>query len=172
VRVVGLRQAGRSNLPIDTALIGALHVDYLKSRDLSGEATLHHTLFQTSTIDALLDGNYDGDVSFAELQARADFGLGTFDALDGEMIALDGDFYQIRADGAAYPVDVRTKTPFAAVTIFEPALSQALDSAMDFSTLCARVDRLYDDGSTCCAVRVDGHFEHVRTRSVPRQRKP
>ena len=159
-------------MPIDTALVGALHVDYLESRDLAVEETLHHSLFQTSTIDALLDGNYDGDVSFAELQARGDFGLGTFDALDGEMIALDGDFYQIRADGAAYPVDVRTKTPFAVVTIFEPALSETLDSAMDFSTLCARVDRLYDDAGTCCAVRVDGDFEHVRTRSVPRQRKP
>jgi len=159
-------------LPIDTALVGALYVDYLESRDLAVEEALHHSLFQTSTIDALLDGNYDGDVSFAELRARGDFGLGTFDALDGEMIALDGDFYQIKADGAAYPVDVRTKTPFAVVTIFEPALSQTLDSAMDFSTLCTRVDQLYDDAGTCCAVRVDGDFEHVRTRSVPRQHKP
>lgn len=159
-------------MPIDSALVGALHVEYLEGRELAGEATLHHTLFQTSTIDALLDGNYDGDVSFAELRAHGDFGLGTFDALNGEMIALDGDFYQIRADGVAYPVDERAQTPFAVVTIFEPALSQTLDSAMDFAALCARVDRLFDDASTCCAVRVDGHFEHVRTRSVPRQRKP
>ncbi|MBA2535093.1 MAG: acetolactate decarboxylase [Rubrobacter sp.] len=159
-------------MPIDTALVGALHVDYLESRDLAGGETLHHTLFQTSTIDALLDGNYDGDVSFAELQARGDFGLGTFDALDGEMIALDGDFYQIRADGEAYPVDERARTPFAVVTIFEPAMSQTLDSAMDLAALCACVDQLFDEASTCCAVRVDGHFEHVRTRSVPRQRKP
>jgi acetolactate decarboxylase len=159
-------------MPIDTRLVGALHVDYLESRDLAGEKPFHHTLFQTSTIDALLDGNYDGDVSFAELKARGDFGLGTFDALDGEMIALDGDFYQIRADGEAYPVDEHAKTPFAVVTIFEPALSETLDSAMDLAALYARVDQLFDDASTCCAVRVDGHFEHVRTRSVPRQHKP
>ncbi|MBA3390836.1 MAG: acetolactate decarboxylase, partial [Rubrobacter sp.] len=90
-------------MPVDTALIGALHVEYLKRRDLhGGEEHLHHTLFQTSTIDALLEGKYDGDVSFAELADRGDFGLGTFDALDGEMIALDGDFYGVRADGRAY----------------------------------------------------------------------
>lgn len=159
-------------MPIDSALVGALHVDYLESQDLALEETLHHTLFQTSTIDALLDGNYDGDVSFAELRAHGDFGLGTFDALDGEMVALDGGFYQIRADGGAYPVDERTQTPFAVVTIFEPSLSQTLDSPMDFAALCARVDRLFDDASSCCAVRVDGHFEHVKARSVPRQRKP
>ena len=76
-------------MPIDTALVGALHVEYLRERDFSGDEHLHHTLFQTSTIDALLEGKYEGDVSFAELGDRGDFGLGTFDALDGEMVCLD-----------------------------------------------------------------------------------
>jgi len=80
-------------MAIDTALIGALHVEYLKKRDLGEDARSHHTLFQTSTIDALLEGEYDGDISFAELEERGDFGLGTLEALDGEMIALDGGFY-------------------------------------------------------------------------------
>src|ERR671916_2337447 len=119
-------------MAIDTALIGALHVEYLKKRDLGEEARgeeargegarPHHTLFQTSTIDALLEGEYDGDVSFAELEGRGDFGLGTLDALDGEMIALDGGFYQVRSDGRAYAVERRAKTPFAVVTFFEPNL--------------------------------------------------
>ena len=158
-------------MPIDTALIGALHVDYLQSRDLAQEQHLHHTLFQTSTIDALLDGNYDGDVSFAELEERGDFGLGTLEALDGEMIALDGDFYQIRADGKAYAVDGKTKTPFAVVTFFEPSISETLGAA-SLADLCERVDRLSGDAAVCCGVRVDGHFDHVRTRSVPRQHRP
>src|SRR3712207_8423939 len=85
-------------MPIDTALIGALHVEYFERQGLREGEYPHHTLFQTSTIEALLDGNYEGDVTFAELEDRGDFGLGTFDALDGEMIALDGDFYQVRAD--------------------------------------------------------------------------
>jgi acetolactate decarboxylase len=159
-------------VPIDTALVGALHVDYIGRRDLAKDDPLHHTLFQTSTIDALLDGNYDGDVSFAELAERGDFGLGTLDALDGEMVALDGSFYQIRADGRVYSVDTRTRTPFAVVTVFEPGLSQTLDATTDLAALSARVDRLLGDTSVCCAIRVDGRFEYVRTRSVPRQRKP
>ena len=158
-------------MPIDTALVGALHVDYIGRRDLAEDDPLHHTLFQTSTIDALLDGNYDGDVSFAELEAHGDFGLGTFDALDGEMVALDGAFYQIRADGRAYPVASQTKTPFAVVTCFEPALSETL-GATNLAALCERVDQLAADTSVCCGVRVDGRFAYVRTRSVPRQSRP
>src|SRR5215218_5350169 len=123
-------------MPIDTALVGALHVNYIGRRDLSENEPLHHTLFQTSTIDALLDGNYDGDVSFAELAERGDFGLGTLDALDGEMIALDGDFYQIKSDGRAYSIRGETKTPFAVVTFFEPALSETLDATEDLAALC------------------------------------
>src|SRR5215210_4372892 len=101
-----------------------------------GGERLHHTLFQTSTVDALLEGKYDGDVSFAELEARGDFGLGTLDALDGEMICLDGNFYQIKSDGRAYPVDGRARTPFAVVTVFEPDMSETLSTPMSFEALC------------------------------------
>jgi acetolactate decarboxylase len=159
-------------MPIDTALAGALHVEYLKKRDLGEDARPHHTLFQTSTIDALLEGKYDGDVSFAELEDRGDFGLGTLDALDGEMLALDGDFYQVKADGRAYPVGKHLRTPFAVVTFFEPNLSRMLATPMDFEALGAYLDRLVGDETSCYAVRVDGRFDYVKTRSVPRQRKP
>jgi acetolactate decarboxylase len=159
-------------MPIDTALVGALHVEYLKKRDLGEEVRVHHTLFQTSTIDALLGGKYDGDVSFAELENRGDLGLGTLDALDGEMIALDGDFYQVKADGRAYAIDRRANTPFAVVTFFEPNLSSTLATPVDLRAFCAYLDRLVGGEASCYAVRMDGHFEYVKTRSVPRQRKP
>src|ERR671916_2430800 len=110
-------------MPIDTALVGALHIEYLREQDLGGDEHLHHTLFQTSTIDALLEGKFEGDVSFAELEDRGDFALGTLDALDGEMVALDGSFYQVKADGRAYAIAGGTRTPFAVVTFFEPGLS-------------------------------------------------
>jgi acetolactate decarboxylase len=159
-------------MPIDTALVGALHVDYLKKRNLEGDQHAHHTLFQTSTIDALLEGKYDGDVSFAELQERGDFGLGTLDALDGEMIALEGRFYQVKADGRAYDIDKRQRTPFAVVTFFEPTLSRTLAKPMDYETFVAYLDRLVSSETSCYAVCVDGWFDYVKTRSVPRQRKP
>jgi acetolactate decarboxylase len=159
-------------MAIDTALIGALHVEYLKKRDLGEGVRTHHTLFQTSTVDALLDGKYDGDVSITELEDRGDFGLGTLEALDGEMIALDGGFYQVRSDGRAYTVDGRVKTPFAVVTFFEPNLARSLVTPLDLGTFCAGLDRVVGGEASCYAIRADGHFEYVKSRSVPRQRKP
>ena len=60
-----------------------------------------HVLFQASTIGALLDGAFDGDLSFAELAQHGDLGLGTLNGLDGEMIALDGEFFRADADGGS-----------------------------------------------------------------------
>jgi acetolactate decarboxylase len=159
-------------MPIDSALVGALHVEYLREQVLGGDERLHHTLFQTSTVDALLEGKYEGDVSFAELADRGDFGLGTFDALDGEMICLDGDFFQVKADGLAYAVDGKVRTPFAVVTLFEPDTCQTLSMPIDFEALCDHLDKIIGGGAVCAAIRVDGRFEYIKTRSVPRQRRP
>src|SRR5918997_934772 len=165
-------ECGVTLMSIDSALVGALHVEYLRERDLGGDEHLHHTLFQTSTVDALLEGKYEGDVSFAELEGRGDFGLGTLDALDGEMICLDGNFFQVKADELAYSVEGKARTPFAVVTVFEPDTSKTLSKPMDFEGLCDHLDRVIDGGATCCAIRVDGCFDHVKTRSVPHQHKP
>src|ERR1700733_13521180 len=75
-------------------------------------------VYQTSTMAALLDGIYDGDVTIAELLGHGDFGLGTFNHLDGEMVVLDGTCYRLRADGSATVAGPDDLTPFAAVTQF------------------------------------------------------
>ena len=160
-------------MPIDSDLIGALLVERMGKRDVLVTEHSHHTLFQTSTIDALLDGNYEGDLSFAELRAQGDFGLGTFEALDGEMIGLDGDFYQVKADGLAYKVDEQMKTPFAVVTFFEPRETREISAPTDYAALRALLDEVVtSDAETCRAVRAEGYFSYVKTRSVPHQRKP
>jgi acetolactate decarboxylase len=159
-------------MPIDSGLIGALHVERFRERDMRVDEHPHHTLFQTSTIDALLDGNYEGEIDFAELDAYGDFGLGTFDALDGEMVGIDGAYYQVRADGRAYEVDRQMKTPFAVVTFFEPREILPFTNSMDYTALLTYLDAVAGDRAICHAVRVEGHFYYVKTRSVPRQHKP
>jgi alpha-acetolactate decarboxylase len=57
-------------------------------------------VYQTSTMGALLAGVYEGNVTVGELLHHGDFGLGTFNALDGEMLVLDGACYQLRNDAA------------------------------------------------------------------------
>src|SRR6478736_3153623 len=59
----------------------------------------HHTLYQVSTAAALVEGIYQGAVRVGTLREHGDLGLGTFENLDGEMVIVDGRFFQARSDG-------------------------------------------------------------------------
>ena len=93
-----------------------------------------NTVYQASTIDALLAGVYDGDLTLRELRAHGDFGIGTFDDLDGEMVLLDGEFNQIKADGGVYVPSLDGETPFAAVCAFRPDKTFAIPEGADLET--------------------------------------
>src|SRR4051794_12048137 len=91
--------AGRLPAPmLDETWIRSLHVESMRRADLHEERA-SHVLCQASTIGALLDGAFEGDLSFAELAEHGDLGLGTLNHLDGEMIAIDGEFFRADADG-------------------------------------------------------------------------
>ena len=76
-------------------------------------------LYQVSTLQALMQGAYDGVVTFGELRRHGDTGIGTFQSLDGEMVMLDGRAYQVRSDGNILPVPHGQLTPFATVAFFK-----------------------------------------------------
>jgi len=156
---------------LDERWIRALHVEAMRERDLHAERE-HHVLFQASTIGALLDGAYDGDLSFAELAVHGDLGLGTLNGLDGEMIALDGRFYRADVDGAVGEVAASALTPFAVVTRFDPVIEARIEEPLDHDGLLAKLDGLIPAEAPSCAIRLDGRFESVRARSVPRQQPP
>jgi len=129
-------------------------------------------LFQTSTLSALSEGDFDGDLTYKDLRQHGDFGLGTFDDLDGEMVALAGEFYQIKADGKAYPVEDVMETPFAVVTFFELDKTVSLDKTLDYEQLKQYLDSMLPDGNIFYAIKVEGAFKYIKARSVPAQSKP
>ena len=143
---------------LDERWIRSLHVESMRRADLHAEHE-PHVLFQASTIGALLDGAFDGDLSFAELAEHGDLGLGTLNRLDGEMIALDGEFFRADVDGRVTRWPRRTKTPFAVVTEFEPTVEERLEGQLGHADLLARLDALLPAGASSCAVRLDGRFE-------------
>ncbi len=130
------------------------------------------TVHQISLLSSLLEGHYDGLTTFRELKNYGDTGIGTFAALDGEMIALDGQFFQVKADGIAYSVTEEMSTPFACVTYFEADQAADIVEPVDFSQFQAYVDNMISNKNLFYAIKATGSFSHVQTRSVPAQQKP
>lgn len=130
------------------------------------------TVYQTSTINALLEGVYDGQETCGALKRRGDLGIGTFNALDGEMVMVGGRIYRVSADGQATEVPDSTRTPFAAVTFFDSERIIDLPKGTDYARMQKRLDSAMPGIALPYAIRMVGRFDYVKTRSVPRQSKP
>jgi hypothetical protein len=63
-------------MAFEERMVRSLHVGTMAAADLTGGHD-HRTLFQASTIAALLEGRYEGDVTFGALALQGDTGLGT-----------------------------------------------------------------------------------------------
>jgi acetolactate decarboxylase len=129
-------------------------------------------IFQVSTISALVAGIYDGDTPYTQIMKHGDFGVGTFNALDGEMAAVDGAFFHLHSDGSVVPADPAALTPFAAVTFFRADAEIDFETPSSRSELLALVDATVPSRNLFYAIRIDGRFGSVTTRTAARQTKP
>jgi acetolactate decarboxylase len=125
-----------------------------------------HTLFQVSTSGALVQGIYERAVSSSFLLNYGDFGLGTFENLDGEMVVLDGAIYQARSDGKVLNITDDVGTPFAVVTHFTADQDQIIESASSFEEITKICDQYRDSDNLFYAFRIDGRFAHIHTRAM------
>lgn len=157
---------------IDDRLIGALHVRALDRAGLDRDTAAEHLAVQAGTLDALMAGGYDGDTTLAELLRLGDTGIGTVQALDGELIILDGHPYAAHADGSVTALSPLVRTPFAVVTPFVADATSTIDASLDFDALHDAIDATAPVGASVLAVRIDGTFCDLVLRSVERQSKP
>jgi acetolactate decarboxylase len=132
---------------------------------------VQHTLYQVSTATALVEGIFQGAVRVGDLRRHGDLGLGTFEQLDGEMVVVDGRFYQVKADGSVHEVEDDVLSPFAAITTFSPDIAVTLDHCPDLAHLTAAFDSLRSSENLFFAIRVDGRFDFIHTRAMRRTRE-
>ena len=129
-------------------------------------------LYQVSVLSALMKGDYDGKVTLQEIRRHGDFGIGTFDRLDGEAIELDGVFYQVRSDGTVRRLSGTTKAPFAMATFFDTDMEFPVTRVSDYGSLQKFIDSRMPTRNIPYAFRIDGTFRYIKARSVPAQNKP
>jgi acetolactate decarboxylase len=142
------------------------------SSSVATPADSRETLYQYATLSALMAGVYDGSLTISELLRHGDQGLGTLNHLDGEMVVLDGKAYQIAYDGSVRQVSGDQLTPFAVTTDFDADIMFKAAAPMTFDELKAAIDRSRPSGNLPYAIRIEGTFASLKTRSVPAQAKP
>ena len=130
------------------------------------------TLFQIEAFNTFSSGKYDGYMTYSELAEHGDFGIGTFNELDGEMIALDGIFYQIPYDGKPKQVEPSMTAPYATVTFFEADQTKTLSGPINYSDIKTEIQSILPTENAIYAIRISGTYVYAQTRSIPAQIKP
>ncbi|MFY9137535.1 acetolactate decarboxylase [Zwartia sp.] len=124
----------------------------------------HHTLHQVSTSAALVQGVYQGCVNVGTIKTHGDFGLGTFDMLDGEGMMLDGHVYQALGDGSVNEPPDSASAPFWVSAEFEADRSAVIETVNSWEELCTHIDGLRLSDNLFTAIRIDGVFDDIHYR--------
>lgn len=131
-----------------------------------------HAVYQYSPLNSLMSGVYEGGKTISELVKHGDFGMGTVNGLDGELVIVDGHAYQIRSDGRVIVLGGRTKVPFAQVCFFSPQQSFIISGGVSLEAAKALIDSKLNSRNIFHAIKIKGLFSRVKARSVPKQIKP
>ena len=127
-------------------------------------------IYQTGTINSLVNAVYDGDRNISWIRTQGDFGLGALPMMDGELIVCDGVFYRADANAdLSIPADDAI-LPFAVVSHFKP--DQRLDLLnTDFAETVDYRAGYIASKNLIYTVMIDGLFTRVHLRSEKCQPK-
>src|ERR1035437_7958144 len=95
----------------------------------------NHSIYQLSTIEILMAGNYNGQKTIEYLSKKGDFGIGTFNALDGEMIIYKGIIYKAKSDGTVQQANANETSPYASLCYFSQSIDFTLKNIRSLAEL-------------------------------------
>ena len=130
-------------------------------------------MYQISTLQALMLGYSRGVVTVRELLRHGEIGLGTFQDVNGEMIALDGKVYKADNAGRVTEADRMTGVPFAAVAFMDEAEEFELEEGSCIEDLKKQLNVIVDADfglNSMYVLRMEGHFSRIKARSEEGQR--
>ncbi|BEI83682.1 hypothetical protein CcaverHIS002_0402860 [Cutaneotrichosporon cavernicola] len=129
-------------------------------------------LYQWSVVSALVDGVASNGLPMSDLLLHGDHGLGTFRGMQGELIVLDGQGYQMRHDGTTRPIDLSPSgdiTPFSMITFFSPTIS-TMASITEKNGVEPILAALTPNARNAhIAFRLDGAFKSITCRTAEGQ---
>jgi acetolactate decarboxylase len=128
-------------------------------------------LFQLAAFNTFSAGNYSGFMNYSELSKHGDFGIGTLDGLNGEMLALNGVFYQIPSDGNPVQIAPSETAPYATITYFSTDKSFTV-ADLNYTQLKTQLDSALSSQDAIYAIKVSGTFDYAQTRSPQKQSQP
>lgn len=125
-------------------------------------------IYHYSVMDAMRNGVYKGDITVKKLRDKGNFGLGTYNFLDGEMIVLDGNFYRIASSGQVTKAESEREVPFASLVVFSADKEYEISGIATIEALQNEIRNRLPSSNKPYALRIECSFESIVTGGAKR----
>lgn len=133
-----------------------------------------HTLYQLALFQSVALGEYYGFRTVAQFKEHGDIGMGIFEAVNGELILLDGIVYQALADGSVIVPSDDVLIPYGNAAFFEADAKILHVTASGFQELEKILNEqvVRTGPNQFFFVKISGNFPYVAVRSELKQEEP
>jgi acetolactate decarboxylase len=131
-------------------------------------------IYHYSVLKALDNGVLEGNMKVTDLVKQGDHGLGTFNALNGEMIMIDHIVYRVAPEGEVVEAEDDILIPYTIVSFFEAdkSILHEGDENLDYDKLISMMDIQLPSQNQFYAFRITGDFNYIKCGGVDRQERP
>jgi len=130
------------------------------------------TIFQVSTLEALLTGSLDGFISIKDLKTKGDFGIGGITGLDGAMVVLDGEWYHCKDDCRVFSIDDNEMSPKFMISSFNTDKRIDINKKINYEEIKEIINSERPTSNIMYAVKIEGKFDNIKFKVYPKQNKP
>ena len=125
-------------------------------------------MFQVSTLQALALGYTRAVMTVGELLQHGETGLGTYEDVNGEMIAIDGKCYRATEDGTVAEAGADMGVPFSSVAYMDGCREFTLTGDYDMESLKNELNNRIDEVfglNSMHIIQIDATFDKIYARS-------
>lgn len=128
------------------------------------------TIYQISTFKKLLQKQFAGLVNLSSLKYFGNFGIGTLEGMDGELILSENSFYSANQNFDVHEPELTMQSPFFILTRFSPSSfsNYQVNNETDFFK---KIHLAYSCGDLM-AIKAVGKFDKLTLRSGEKKHPP
>ncbi|MCF6269386.1 MAG: acetolactate decarboxylase [Melioribacteraceae bacterium] len=123
-------------------------------------------IYQYSSKNILLENDYVGDLTVGEIKRKGNFGLGTFNMFDGELVFYETNVYQAKTDGTINEMPNDKLSPYVVTKFFEADTTITFPNNISLDSLKAILLPIVENTNTPLAIKIDAKFKTLKSRSI------
>ncbi len=147
-------------------LLTIIFVSCVNEVKQNSEKNYSDNIYQYSSKNILLENDYVGDLTVGEIKRNGNFGLGTFNMFDGELVLYGENAYQVKTDGTINNMPNNILSPYVVTKFFEADTTVVLPNNISLDSLKAILLPLVEKTNTPLAIKIYAKFKTLKSRSI------